>query len=83
MEKVGRNKLLELAREFYTGGNFEKYIEKINESRHKSPIVKHTFNKVVEALKADYPERTYQLGPKEINTIQRSILRVLKGSFCC
>ena len=80
-EQVSRNNLLELAREFYTGGNFEKYIEKFPESRHKSPIVKHVFNKVVEALKADHPERTYQLDPKEINTIQRSILRVLKGSY--
>ena len=80
-EQVSRNNLLELAREFYTGGNFEKYIEKCPESRHNSPIVKHVFDKVVETLKSDHPERTYRLDPKEINNIQRRILRALKGSY--
>ena len=81
MEQVSRKKLLEVAREFYNGENFEKYIEK--ESRHKSPIVKYTFDKVVESLEADRPERSYRMAAKEMNNLKRGILRVLKGSYRC
>ena len=78
-EQVERNKLLDLAREFYDGQEFDKYIEK--SLILKSPMVTYVLDKVVESLKADSPERTYQLGSKETHTLKRSVFRVLKGWF--
>ena len=79
MEQVERNKLLNLAREYYNGQDFDKYIEKT--LIQKSPMVKYVLDKLVESLKAASPERTYQLGSKEIHTLKRSVFRVLKGLF--
>ena len=79
-EQVNREKLLEVAREFYTGDIVENYIE--NGLRQKSPMVTYVYNKVVETLKADWPGRSFQLGSKDTYTLQRSIFRVLKGSYC-
>ena len=80
MEQVKRNKLLDLAREFYDGENFDKYIEKT--LNQKSPMLKYVLDKVVDSLKADSPERTYKVGSKETYSLKRSVLRVLKGWFC-
>jgi len=76
-EKVNKEKLLELAKHFYNGSNFERYIE-----RHllpKSPMVNQTFDKAVEMLKAECPERTYEWGSVEVHNLQRSVFRALKG----
>ena len=76
-EKVNREKLLNLAKKIYNGNDFEKYIEK--SLRLKSPMVNQTFDRAVEMLKADCPERTYEWRPNEANNLQRSVFRTLKG----
>ena len=78
-EKVNREKLLDLAKQFYNGSDFEKYIEK--SLRLKSPLVNQTFEKAVETLKTDFPERTYEWGSVEVHNLQRSVFRALKGLF--
>ena len=73
--KIGRNELVDLARDIYEGNNFEGTLARSNKS-----FVKKLENKLWTDLKEKYPERDYTGGDESRtrSNIVKKMERILK-----